>query len=125
MAGTKFSSAPRLTDIIEAIELIRAETKDLTLIRFEADIRKRWLVERGLEIISEASRHLSPAVKARHADIPWKKVAGVGNVLRHEYERIAHDVLWRVIRDDLAELERACREELAMATASERKKPTI
>jgi uncharacterized protein with HEPN domain len=75
--------------------------------------RKRWLVQRGIEIISEASRHLSDELKARHPEIPWPKVAGIGNVLRHDYEHVAHDVLWRVVRDDLPPLERICREELA------------
>jgi uncharacterized protein with HEPN domain len=42
----------------------------VTLDAFEPDRRKRWLVERGLEIISEASRHLPAALKARHASIP-------------------------------------------------------
>lgn len=107
------SLAPRLTDIIEAIEHIRAETAGVPLDIFEADWRKRWLVERGVEIISEASRHLSDELKARHPAIPWPKVAGIGNVLRHEYARIAPDVLWNVARNDLPPLEAVCREELA------------
>ena len=65
----------------------------VTLRSFEPDRRKRWLVERGIEIISEASRRLPDELKARHPEIPWSKVAGIGNVLRHEYERIAYDVL--------------------------------
>jgi uncharacterized protein with HEPN domain len=114
------SPITRLTDIVEAIELIRSETAGATLQSLEADIRKRWLVERGLEIISEASRHLSDELKARHPEIPWPKVAAIGNVLRHAYERIAYDVLWRVVTDDLQPLEHACREELAKAKAAER-----
>ena len=81
--------APRLSDIIEAIEHISSETAGVTLDAFEADWRKRWLVERGVEIISEASRHLSDAVKARHQAVPWPKVAGIGNVLRHDYKSIS------------------------------------
>jgi uncharacterized protein with HEPN domain len=107
------SAVPRLSDIIEAIELIRSETTDLTLDALEPDRRKRWIIERGLEIISEASRHLPGALKARHPEIPWTKVAGIGNVLRHNYEHVAHDVLWRVVRDHLPQLEKICREELA------------
>jgi hypothetical protein len=38
---------PRLTDIVEAIELIRSEMAGVTLQAFEPDKRKRWLVERG------------------------------------------------------------------------------
>jgi uncharacterized protein with HEPN domain len=77
------------------------------------DTRKRWLVERGIEIISEASRHLDSVVKQRHPQIPWPKVAGIGNIIRHDYERGAYDVLWRVVRDDLPTLLQACRMELA------------
>ena len=47
-------------------------------------------------------------------------MACIGNVLRHEYERIALDVLWSVARDDLPPLEKVCREELAAEQARER-----
>jgi len=114
------SPIARLTDIIEAVELIRSEMAGVTLQTLEPDKRRRWLVERGIEIISEASRHLSDELKARHPEIPWSKVAGIGNVLRHEYERVAHDVLWRVVHDDLPALEKACRAELAREQATER-----
>ncbi len=113
------SSLARLIDIIEAIELIRAEMAGVTIHAFETERRKQWLVERGLEIISEASRRLPDAMKARHPIIPWSKVAGIGNVLRHDYEHIAYDVLWRVVHDDLPTLERVCREELAAEQARE------
>jgi uncharacterized protein with HEPN domain len=104
----------RLMDIIEAIESGR------DALAFEADWRKRWLVEPGVEIISEASRHLTDELKSRYPEIPWPKVAGIGNVLRHEYERIAPDVLWSVARDDLPPLEKVCHKELAAEQARER-----
>jgi uncharacterized protein with HEPN domain len=95
------SPVPCLGDIVQAIELIRAEMVAVTLQAFEADIRRRWLVERGIEIISEASRRLPDELKARHPGIPWRKVAGIGNILRHDYERVAHDILWHVVRNSL------------------------
>jgi uncharacterized protein with HEPN domain len=64
------SNVVRLTDIIEAIELIREEMTGVALAAFERDRRKRWLVERGIEIISEASRHLGDDLKLRHPQIP-------------------------------------------------------
>jgi len=56
-------------------------------------------------------------------DIPWPKVAGIDNVLRHDYEYVVHDVLWRVVRDELSALENVCREELAAELAREQQKP--
>jgi hypothetical protein len=44
---TKRSAVARLTDIIEAIELIQSDMAGVTLDAFEADRRKRWLVEAG------------------------------------------------------------------------------
>jgi uncharacterized protein with HEPN domain len=102
-----------LTDIIEAIELLNAETSGVTLRALEVDKRKRWLIERGIEIISEASRHPPTDLKARYPQIPWHKGAGIGNVIRHNYERVAHDILWNVVHSDLPELDRVCRQELA------------
>ena len=113
------SPIPRLTDIVEAIELIRSDMAGVTLEAFEPDIRKRWLIERGIVIISEASRRLPDDLKARHPDIPWRKVAGIGNVLRHNYEHIAAPVMWALVRDDLPPLEKVCREELAVEQSRE------
>ena len=63
--------------------------------------------------LSEASRRLTDELKARHPEIPWAKVAGIGNVLRHEYEGISAPVMWKLVQDDLTPLEQVCREELA------------
>lgn len=75
--------------------------------------QRQWLVERGIEIISEASRrHLPDEMKERHPRFPRQKVAGIRNVLRHNYERIAAPVVWKLAHADLPTLEKVCREEL-------------
>ena len=65
--------APRLADIIEAIERIRRVLDGVTLEAFEQNWEKRWLVERGIEIISEASRHLTDDIKERRTEICGQK----------------------------------------------------
>jgi uncharacterized protein with HEPN domain len=111
----ELSAVPRLTDIIEAVQNIRVVTANVSLEEFEADWQKRWIVERGIEIVSEASRHLPEELKARHPEIPWSKVAAIGNILRHEYQRVAPAILWRVAQGELSPLESACKEELHRA----------
>lgn len=106
------SAALRLLDIIEAIERVQTAMADLSLEAYETDWQSQWVVERGLEIVSEASRHLSDDIKTRHPEIPWKKVAGIGNVLRHDYESVAAPIIWKLARIDLGLLEQACRDEL-------------
>jgi uncharacterized protein with HEPN domain len=113
------SLVPRLSDIVQACERIRILLHDMSLEAFEADWQKQWLVERGIEIIPEASRHLTDELKARHRNIPWVRVAGIGNVLRHNYEHVAPDILWKLAQSDLPELERVCRGELALELPNE------
>jgi uncharacterized protein with HEPN domain len=107
------SLIPRLTDIIEAIERVNGVMGDMPLDDFAADWQSQWLVERGVEIISEASRHLTDSLKTRHPEIPWQKVAGIGNVLRHDYGNIAAPVMWALVRESLPQLDKICRDELA------------
>jgi len=71
------SLIPRLTDIIEAIERVNGVLADVSLEAFENDWQRQWLVERGFEIISEASRHLPDDLKARNPKIPWQKSLGL------------------------------------------------
>ena len=64
--------------------MVRSELDGVPIEALETDRRKSWVVERGIEIVSEAGRHLPEALKARHPAIAWRKVAGIGNISRHE-----------------------------------------
>jgi uncharacterized protein with HEPN domain len=110
---------PRLTDMLRAIERVRRVVGDADLDTFAADWQIQWLVERGIEIVSEASRHLPAAIKARHPTIPWNKVAGIGNILRHDYERVAPPIIWALVRENLPPLEIVCRAELDAAASQD------
>ena len=103
----------RLSDIVEASERLRALLASMSLEEFEADWQKQWLVERGIEIVSEASRHLPAEMKARHPDMPWRNIAGIGNVLRHNYEHVSAPILYALVQNKLQALEQMCRDELA------------
>ncbi len=114
------SVIPYLVDIIEAIEHVREKAGASLLEDFKRDWEQQWIVQRGLEIVSEASRHLSEPLKARHPAIPWRKIAGIGNVLRHEYRQVSPPLLWEVVRDHLLPLDQACRAELTREQTAER-----
>jgi uncharacterized protein with HEPN domain len=75
--------------------------------------RMRFVVDRAFEVISEATCHLPDDLKARHPDIPWRDIADIGNLLRHEYQRVDTKLLWKYAQYDLAPLERVCKAELA------------
>lgn len=71
---------------------------------YQADFRTRKAVERCIEIISEATRHIPDAEKRRFPNVPWPEIAGIGNILRHEYRRVADPVIWRTASHSLTEL---------------------
>lgn len=94
-------------DILEAIQNIAADTEGLDVQTFRTDRRARQLVERNLEIISEASRHLPEHLKAQEDKIGWRSIAGIGNVLRHDYRDSEPAILWEICRRDLKPLKAA------------------
>jgi len=75
------------------------------------DYERSWLlrsaIERGIEVISEASRHLGRDLKAQHEDARWQDIAGIGNILRHDYQRVDASIIWKAVKDDLPPLKEA------------------
>jgi uncharacterized protein with HEPN domain len=93
-----------LFDIRDNVLLARQFTEGLTAEAFEADRRTFYAVTRCLEIISEAARRLSPALRNRHPELPWREIMGVGNVYRHDYDNVAEEFVWRTVQHSLAQL---------------------
>jgi uncharacterized protein with HEPN domain len=96
-----------LRDILEAIERIEAVTHGKTLQEFSANWQLRWRVQRGIEVISEASRGIPDSLKDTEPEIPWPSVRGIGNVMRHEYDGLSDPIIWRVVTDELPRLKQA------------------
>ena len=95
----------RIHDMLESIRGIEKALAGKTLRDYERSWLLRSAVERG--IISEASRHLGGDQKAQHKDVRWKDIAGIGNILRHDYQRIDAAIIWRAVKDDLPPLKAA------------------
>jgi uncharacterized protein with HEPN domain len=92
---------------LTAIEGIEAALTGKTFVDFQNEWLLRHGIQRGIEIISEASRHLPAALLASHSEIPWDQVKGIGSVLRHEYHRISDKVVWAVVVERLPPLKAA------------------
>src|ERR1700689_5287947 len=79
----------------------------------KADRRTFYAVTRCLEIISEASRRLSPALRERHPELPWRAIMGVGNIYRHDSDNIAEEFVWQTVKHSLESLLAVVKTELA------------
>jgi uncharacterized protein with HEPN domain len=93
--------------MLAAIHGIEAAITGKTFTDFQSEWLLRHGVQRGIEIISEASRHLPAALLASRPEIPWDQVKGIGSVLRHEYHRISDKVIWAVAVERLPSLKAA------------------
>jgi len=96
-----------LHDILETIERVEEVTRDKGLREFEASWQLRWIVQRAIEIISEASRAIPDELASTQPGIPSPSVRGIGNVLRHEYDGLSDPIVWRVVPDELPKLKHA------------------
>ena len=56
---------------------------------------------RNLELIGEASTHLSDLTRALAPDIPWREIVGTRNRVAHGYLGIAPDTVWSILSEDL------------------------
>jgi uncharacterized protein with HEPN domain len=86
-----------LTDIEHHIGMAQGFVAGMGYETFKDDSLRLYAVTRCLEIISEASRRLPEALKARHTSIEWRDMAAAGNIYRHEYEDVAARRVWRTL----------------------------
>jgi uncharacterized protein with HEPN domain len=94
----------RIAHVDTAIDPIRVAMAGQTKASFATDVMLRMAVERLLEIISEASRHIPPEMKNTEPTINWRRLADLGNWLRHAYHRTDPGILWDMIENDLEPL---------------------
>ncbi len=92
-----------LLHIRDAIQNIRAYTASGRE-AFLGDKRTQDAVIRNLEIIGEATKRLSSAATNQRPEIPWKRVAGLRDVLIHNYFGVNLDAVWEVVNTRLTEL---------------------
>lgn len=93
-----------LFDIVEAIEKILAYTKGVRFEEFQLNDEKQDAVLRRILVIGEATKRLSAEFKTRHSQIPWKEIAGMRDIVVHDYNRIDLETIWDVVQNDLPEL---------------------
>ena len=95
-----------LAHILECIQKIE---------RFTAEGRARFFGEdviqdavlRNLEVMGEAAKRLDEAYRAAHPDVPWRALAGLRDVLIHQYEGVDLERVWAIVQNQLPKLKEA------------------
>lgn len=94
----------RLQHILDAIEEIHKYLIAADLSVFLENSMMRFACIKQMEIIGEASNHLSTALKSKFSEIEWAQIVGMRNVFAHEYFGIDSSIVWEIIKNDIPEL---------------------
>jgi uncharacterized protein with HEPN domain len=94
----------RLQHILEAIEEIQRYLVAVEFPAFLENSMMRFACIKQMEIIGEASNHLSAELKSKFSEIEWAQIVGMRNVFAHEYFGIDSSLVWEIIKNDIPEL---------------------
>jgi uncharacterized protein with HEPN domain len=90
-----------LADILEAVRRADEYVGDVDYETFVNDTKTQDAVIRTIEIIGEATKHLSSDLRDSHPDVPWKSMAGMRDKLIHHYFGVNIDIVWQIAVSEL------------------------
>ncbi|MBW4538745.1 MAG: DUF86 domain-containing protein [Myxacorys chilensis ATA2-1-KO14] len=93
-----------LLDIAKAAQLILQFSQGLEKTELAANLEKQSAILYQIVVIGEAVKRLSADFRNQHPAVPWREIAGMRDILTHQYDRVEVDEIWGVIQDDIPQL---------------------
>ena len=100
----KLGDEARLKHIFDAIVEIETYIHNVDIDEFIGNSMMRFACIKQIEIIGEASNHVTKETQLRFEDIEWRKIIGLRNIVIHEYFGIDFEVIWSIIKSDIPDL---------------------
>ncbi len=93
-----------LLDIARASRLILQFAQSLTKEELTNNLEKQSAILYQIVVIGEAVKRLSSEFRAQHPAIPWRDIAGMRDILTHQYDKVEVDDVWAVVQQDIPSL---------------------
>ncbi|NEQ99773.1 MAG: DUF86 domain-containing protein, partial [Cyanothece sp. SIO2G6] len=84
-----------LLDIYKASQEVLVYAKGLDPSALRADPMRVSAILYQVLIIGEATKRLSPEFRNQYPDIPWDNMAGMRDIIAHQYDRLDFEILWK------------------------------
>ena len=93
-------------DILESVSQIEKYTNKITCEEFLKNTLIQDAVTRRLEIIGEAVKKVPQDIRDLYPDVPWRNIAGMRDILIHEYSGVNLKRVWKVVKSDMPNLKK-------------------
>lgn len=98
------SDEAAILDILKAARLAQSFVSGMEKDEFVKDVKTQSSVLHQLLVLGEAVKRLSEDFRSQHSQIPWKEIAGMRDLLIHQYDAVDLDEVWKTLTADLADL---------------------
>jgi uncharacterized protein with HEPN domain len=93
-----------LQDILEGVEAIEIYIQGMTYTGFSADRKTQDAVIRNLLILGEAAKGIPEEIRTKYFQVNWQRVAGLRDILIHQYFAVDLEIIWNIITEKLPQL---------------------
>jgi uncharacterized protein with HEPN domain len=100
----------RLQHVHDAILEIESYLVGQEFSDFMTNSMMRFACIKQMEIIGEASNHVSDEIKSKFSKIEWSQIVGMRHVFVHEYFGVDSSLVWEIIKNDIPDLKEKIKE---------------
>ena len=94
-----------LDDVLDSIEMIKDYTEGMSEEDFREDVEKQDAVSYRLMVIGEAVKNIPEDVRQDYNEVPWREIAGMRDILIHQYSGVEVGRIWNVVEREILDLE--------------------
>lgn len=94
-----------LDDVLDSIEKIKDYTEEMSLEDFREDVETQDAVSYRLMVIGEAVKQIPEDVRQDYDEVQWREIAGMRDILIHQYSGVEIGRVWNVVEQEIVDLE--------------------